>query len=94
MGAGPPPSACPNPPTPDPERPCRARPSPTRAGGGAAIRARKACRWAPPGVRAGLGFFGEEGHVGFSLPGGGRSIEPPKTGEGGVREKGSIDRHH
>ena len=31
--------------------------------------------------------------VGFSLLRGGGSIEPPKTG-GGVREKGSIDRHH
>ena len=25
---------------------------------------------------------------------GGASIEPPKSGGGGVREKGSIDRHH
>ena len=35
-----------------------------------------------------------KGHAGFSLQGGGGSIEPPKTGEGEVREKGSIDRHH
>ena len=34
-------------------------------------------------------------HVGFSLPGGGGgSIEPPKTGEGWVWEKGSIDKDH
>ena len=33
------------------------------------------------------------GMSGFHFRGGG-SIEPPKTGGGGVWEKGSIDRHH
>ena len=31
---------------------------------------------------------------GFHFWGGGGSIEPPKTGGGGVQEKGSIDKHH
>ena len=32
------------------------------------------------------------GQPGFQLEGGGGSIKPPKTGGGGVWEKGSIDR--
>ena len=50
-----------------------------------------------PGVFNTRALLGDQlGGAEFSLPGrgGGGSIEPPKTGRGGVREKGSIDRHH
>ena len=38
-------------------------------------------------------FSSSTGMSGFHFRGGG-SIEPPKNWGGGVREKGSIERHH
>ena len=44
-------------------------------------------------VRVGHGGF-TNGHVGFSLPGGGGVNRAPHNWGWGVREKGSIDRYH
>ena len=52
------------------------------------------CVWGGRAPWPGALFPPPKGHTGFSSEGGGgRSIEPPKSGVG-VREKGSIDRHH
>ena len=47
-------------------------------------------RWGGGGGGALVWYSLSDGHVGFSLPGAGRSIEPPKTWGGGFGKRAQL----